>query len=390
MGFFLFLFMVKAGGLLVQRERARLRTDLTAYSAGVAYARALNVLADIQQISGYVKIGQLIPYVGYFFKPAASALENARKLVTQSGPYIVESAAAYIGQRNGLAAVPLWNVKELVPGARAQSFAPSFNLQDQTASGSFNESVNKNQGTGYSKKETDGLFREQETRVKDQVEGWGQGSIESMLKKYAPGMDLSSVLETTGYSYQPESGGKRVRLPTDDVKTGPERKRGGGTAVRHHQKGTGKYVAEDKGLKLSTILGTDDGEHYITLIAPMLPSWTAHPQPGQPWIWSLSQVQVSGGNQNYFGTDGAEYGAYFVPVRIELGLDVEMPGAQSLQRSTWDEQNTISWTKANTGPAEKGRLMAKDFKPLLDALPIKLDGAAGVLNTIQEILAVQH
>ncbi len=110
---FFFLFLIKAGDLLIQRERASMRTDVTAISIGVDYARSLNVLASINKLVGAGHIATLIPGLSKIGREAVKALQKAQDVILVAGPWMNEASAMHLGAQNGLVAVPLWNSADL-------------------------------------------------------------------------------------------------------------------------------------------------------------------------------------------------------------------------------------------------------------------------------------
>jgi hypothetical protein len=389
-GTLLFLFLVRAGGLLVQRERASMRTDLTAYSIGVDYARALNVLTLSEKIVSTGEVASFLPVVGGSAQVLVRFLQKVQKYFLEFGPWMNEASAAYMGLQNGLIAVPLWNTRDLIQDLGVESILPAYNVEVRGLLGLITEALNSLLKTKIQEKVVAQTIRGLEQKTKETLSTKGVQKIQSLLKKSLPGVDLSWLFKKTGYSYQPKDGKPRVFVAEEEGTTQLERKSGGGHIDRSHDDRSGKKVHIEHGFALDLPVDLEEtGKHFITLIAPTVPALEPLARPGQPWIWSVAQVQVDGGDMHTFSMHSCEYRPRFVPVRIGIKLPKsKMLNITALSYTEMHHQYSETEVPGR-GPDEAS---LTDVREALDLLPFdvsRLPGG-GLIQTAFDILDIQH
>jgi hypothetical protein len=320
-GALLFFFVVRAGGLLVQRERARMRTDVTAYSIGVDYARALNVLAATEKMVSVGHLATLIPGIGVSARATVEFLQKVQKVFVDFGPWMNEASAAYLGLQNGLVAAPLWNTRDLIRDFDAGNFLPAFNIEMRSLSALISDELSALLKTEVKPDTVRETVRGMEQKARENLPAQALGQVQSLIKKNLPGMDLGWLLKKTGYSYKPKNGAPRVYVSDEEGTTQLERRAGGGHIVRSHDEGSGKKVHVERGFDLDLPVDLkESGPHFITLIAPLVPALEPLARRDQPWIWSIAQIQVDGGNMETLALCSFCYKPRFVPVRMNLAL----------------------------------------------------------------------
>jgi hypothetical protein len=330
-GSLLFLFLVRAGGLLVQRERARMRTDVTAYSIGTDYARALNVLAMTEKMVSTGHVASFIPFVGASARAMVQFLQKVQKGFLNFGPWLGEASAAYLGAQNGLVAMPLWNTRDLIRDFDAENFLPSYNVEQRGLAALLSDELSSLLKTEVKEKAVAQGIRDLEWTAKKELPSQSLSKVQGLLKKSLPGVNLDWLMKRTGYSYQPKNGAPRVYVREDEGTTQLERKAGGGHIFRSHDDASGKKVHVEKGLDLDLPVDlAESGEHYVTLIAPLVPRLEPLARPDQPWLWSIAQVQVDGGDMDTFSLHSASYRPRLVPVRLSLGGSLQARKALGL------------------------------------------------------------
>ena len=284
---FFFLFLIKAGDLLIQRERASMRTDVTAISIGVDYARSLNVLASINKLVGAGHIATLIPGLSKIGREAVKALQKAQDVILVAGPWMNEASAMHLGAQNGLVAVPLWNSADLGQSLFKRDpdnvLKPDYLIQQQGLFDLIASGLSGWMGQDLDAKDVEKAVRKGEKDLREMGNGSVLKEVEGLAKKQLPSLDLSWLLEKAGYSFQPKSGGPRVYVPKDGGRDQLERKAGGGNIVRSHENEKNRYVHVEKQLDGDVPLKLiDDDDHYITLIAPFVPQLDPQARPTQP------------------------------------------------------------------------------------------------------------
>lgn len=393
----LFFFLVKASGLLLQRERASMRTDVTALSIGVDYARALNVLSASNKIVGTGHIATFVPIIGPEARKVVEATQKAQNFMLKYGPWLNEASAMHLGAQNGLVAVPIWNTPDLLKDFNQDSFTPAYRVRVIGVFEKIAESLSSWLKLDIKQETVAKAVRKSERAAKE----WGDGAvlkkIGNLAKKQLPSLDLSWLLERAGYSFKPKNGGPRVYVPEEGGHDQVERKAGGGTIVRSHEDEKNRFVHVEQQIAGDLPFMLKDLEHHhITLIAPFVPALDPQAQPGQPWLWSVAQVQVIGGNMDYWNIESIEYRPYFEPV----GLHVHVPGTGQWNRQRWSATGKGDRKKEDV---TKGHDYAFDADAIrsevtyqLGRLPMdlsRLPGASAVrnaFNIVLDVLDIQH
>lgn len=255
------LFMLNLGRLMIQRERTRLRTDVTVMSGAVIYARCLNLYVAAKKIDTIAAVGQVIPWTAAeaaFIKAIVNAIKEG---MVEFGPYATLAATEMIAFNNGLAAVPYWNVKDLFGGAGlATGLIPSFNVS--TAE----------------KKSSD------------------------------PPADTGQENSVQRYSYRKHADGSEVEV----ADSGVGQDSAGGAQGRSREKSSGKFVKREE--------GKAEGEHSLTLLTVDLFRDSEEALPGfrkLPTFYSVARARVSGGNFDFWSLDSWKWGCFLAPVTVK-------------------------------------------------------------------------
>jgi hypothetical protein len=393
-GTLLFLFLVRAGGLLVQRERARMRTDVTAYSIGVDYARALNVLAMTEKMVSAGHVATFIPFVGASARAMVEFLQKVQRAFLDYGPWLNEASAAHLGLQNGLVAAPLWNTRDLIQDFDAENFLPDYNVRMRGLKALISEELSALLKTEVKAEKVAKTVRDLEEGAKEAIPAKNLEKVQSLLKKSLPGVDLSWLLKRTGYSYKPKSGAPRVYVRDEEGTTQLERKAGGGHIVRSHDNPSGKKVHVEKGLDLDLPVDLDDDpqSHYITLIAPLVPALEPLARKDQPWIWSIAQVQVDGGDMDTFSMHSASYRPRLVPVRMSIALSKPKVRNRILLSQAGTDGEYAESELSGPHAKDKSEAELADVREALDHLPFDLSRLPGghLLQAAFDILDIQH
>ncbi len=285
------LFSIKAGRLVLDRVRNRHRADITAFSAGVDYARAMNLLAYSEKALGVSYASTVIlPMAG---GRAVKMVRGLQDSVLKAGPWMVEASMAHLGWENGLMVVPVWNGSGLKPGFNVVTKGPVEYIAE---------------GIETLKEAAAKLGLEFATAKAAEI-------ADEAITQAARSGRGREVLEELGYvrpeySRQPRGGGPRVEVPEDQIEVEVHVGKDGRREVRYKDKKTHKYMKRTDKADSSLPLDVDDlGGHSILILAASLKQ-----EPGKR-MWSASKIQVAGGNLDIFGSDSAEYGPFFVPVR---------------------------------------------------------------------------
>lgn len=325
----LMAFCFRAGERLIQRERVRARADVTAFSGGISYARALNVLALTQHAA---LAGWVIAIASYGSQTEwLRRVQKLQQYLLDYGPWLSEIILVGLGAENGILALPAWNRPVLFADSEGGSFSlqslgyqalkPSFNVEPEglvsAVAGAVDHGL-KRTGMGTQKEGVqkalhgalDHVDSEEGRELKERLAG--------MVKKALPNWNLDFLLKTDHYEYRRRSDGVVVKVDPKDVRQNPESDGRGGSTLRNKAtaKFGNKYVKAVETLNREFQLTLKDrGDHVLTLLALQAPSPRREEQrPG--WVCALSQVQVAGGNMDMWDFDNAGYMPTQTPVRL--------------------------------------------------------------------------
>lgn len=317
-GALLLALLLRAGSLLIVRERARARTDIVAFSGGIGYARALNVLASSDQaLAGAA--GLALVTLGTQSQPFFY-IQRAQRAGIQVLPWMTEASVLHLGARNGMAALPLWNTRS--PWPDPEALRPDIHVHQAgvvekllSLLGPVGKALPEQAVKEELSKAQDWARDKLPASAKDRAQDW--------IKRQLPDLDLDRLLKTA-YSYKKKGSGQRVEVDVKDVYHRQERQKNGRVKRRAHERGSDKYLREDKKFNLDLPLDLeDDGEHYLLVL-----SWTPTAPnligpfglPGPPGFANLSCVRIAGGSMNALSVDAAEYGAFFVAPDATLDM----------------------------------------------------------------------
>ncbi len=383
----LFGFMLRSGQRLIERERLRARTDVTAFSAGISYARGLNLLAASQKT---VAFGWAISV--FDGAKTKKFVQDLQAKFLKAGPWLSAGMTLNVGLENGLAALPVWNQDVLFDGLSKDALYPSYNVEPYTVSNAFNDTVMKAMDLllpGRSKAPE--LRAALDKSYRDLKKEHGDEAAEdaaAMIKEHLPGWEPEGLFKTGHYEYERKDGTK-VRVEADEAgevwENGP-----GGKKVRRHKaskKHKYRYVkavpAVDEGFQLSL---HDGHPHMVTLVT--LPLQARHGK-----VLSISQVQVAGGSQSLMDPEGSSYNATLVPVQLfpEDGWKLEglaaLMGAGAMGRDLDMDAELKLHARFDLSHALSAAQGLREALPLSEGLGRRADF---VLGLARELDRVQH
>ncbi len=313
----LFGFMLRSGQLLVAHARAQARTDVVAFSGGVNYARALNVLAASDQaLAGAA--GLALVTLGTQSQPFFY-IQKAQRAGIQVLPWVTAASVPQLGARNGMAALALWNTQSPLPDPRA--LKPDIHVHQAGV-------VEKLLGLlgPLGKALPEQAAKDQLNKVQGQLKEKVPQAARAWVAKQLPDVDLDRLVKIS-YSYKKKGTNQKIDVDPKNVYHRNERQPNGRIKRRAHQRGTDKYLHQEKSFDLDLPLDLeDDGDHAL-----LVASWTPAPKGlGGPWgllgppgFANLACVRVAGGSMDALDENATEYGAYFVPLDAELTLEAQ-------------------------------------------------------------------
>jgi hypothetical protein len=274
-------FMLGVGRLVIQKEEARMRTDLVAYSVGVDYSRVLNLCSISNKVlaaSAAAKLaGALFPALAGWslLAPSPAEIQKAQDLVVQVGPCMVLAEAEWLGHENGLDAVLRWNQED----GQEPSFKPDFNLRRRY--------------------------------LGEVIAGLGSASRET-------------------YTYVDEDTGEVIEIEKSRVHTEYYRRKSGRRQRVYRAvdaKGRSIFVKRTPASQDLPWDLAETGPHnvLVTAACPLLsdPSGLFHSSLSNlPLMMSKSKVEVGGGNMEISQPDAASYGAYLIPVSRDKSAEI--------------------------------------------------------------------
>jgi hypothetical protein len=360
--------MFRLGQRGLQQERVRMRTDVTTYAGGIQLARCLNILTLSENM-------RIVARDAVYTEELAEAIGKFQKFFIQAAPWVVEADTIFIGYRNGILAVPIWNQADMADGDSAAGIVPSLKISENGSSNMDKafKATNRilNVGTvglaNYlGEKATDRALKSFGT----QGDGGNQNapansfaSMGSMLGKMTDGkVGGASDGQDGAYHYQ-DKDGQYHDLDQSQASAVQEHGAKGGTITRYKDNQSHKYVSKNKGGGGGL---SDEGGHYLG-------TWAIQ-SPGDQklgWVLACSQIRVAGGDVDFSDHDhGADYCPFFVPVR----------GGQDHQ-SNGDE--------GGNSPAEG----SDDFSALFgvaSGLGVNLEPVKAALTAGSDFLEIQH
>lgn len=277
--------MINVGRLVLQKEDTRVRTDAVAYSAGVDYARALNLLSVSNKLlagSALLKTAAtLVPGIGGLaaVAPGPSDIQTAQDIVAgltafPGAPILVELDAIQIGRQNGLTILLSWNESE----DSKPTLLPGFNLRRRYLS-------------------------ELVTGMAD----WAKGVLEG-----APGNET--------YTYRDKATGKTVVVGGTQVNQETYgRKSGRRQKVYRAVNSSGRsvFVKRTPGSKDVPWDIAETGPHNLTVHSLSDPvegsaGFLGTSMKALPSLISVAKVEVGGGGMEMFDPGAASFGVYLV------------------------------------------------------------------------------
>lgn len=359
----LLAFTLRLSTRLIQRERSRMLTDVTAYSGGVQYARSMNLLAASEQASA-------ISWIATFLTGGSSYGATQRILAIQryflkAGPWLVEASTVGLGAANGILAVPAWNKKVLLKAPLGSMFTPSFNVKARNILGLAADTVvgiGQAVGIEADRAEVEKDLADELAATERELGPDGIAKAKGSLGKLLPGMDPDKFTRVKGYHYTRKDG-SRVDLPPEAAGPRMEKKgrdgKDGMKKVYKTYEGN-LYVAATEGFnELAQTDIEESGPHYLTLLSAQAP--------GAGWDFNVTQVQVDGGSLDMGDLHGGGvcWRPRLVPVRLLPAMDP-------------------AWGQA----ADIGLLVAQRLG--VKAEDLWMRRAQRALNFGREVLAVQH
>jgi hypothetical protein len=259
------LLMINVGRLLIERERTRMRTDVSVMSGATIYARCLNIYALLKKIDKTAKetsdtLGK-VPYIGPVVTAAYEAIHAAKITFQESSPYLALGGIELMAEKNGLIAVPYWNVKDFFDmGSNLQGMIPSLNFD-------VDEKNSKN-------------------------------------------AQINSGSDTDAYSYRQRSNNQKIGVETDRVRQDSF----GGASGNYRDKKTGRFVHRDQDQSAES-----EGEHSLTLL-----TYSATKTPGfksLPGLISLARARIAGGDFDTDSSNSLKWGCFLAPVTVKNQKD---------------------------------------------------------------------
>jgi hypothetical protein len=335
--------MFRLGQRALQQERVRMRADVTAYSGGIELARCLNVLALSEKM-------RVAFQDAVYTVEIAELISKFQKLFILAAPWLVEADTVFVGYRNEVMAIPVWNQSDMAGFSAVQGIVPRLRISSGGSGSSSNGSASssgqgKDSGSGQ---EPDGF-----------------GSLSGLLGGLTSGK-LGATTDEGGdagsgaYHYQ-DGGGTIHDLDQGQAGAVQEHGAGGGTVTRYKDNSTHKYVSKSKTGSSNGL--SDQGQHFLGVWVVQSPGAT---NPG--WVLACSQVRIAGGDVNSDDSEhGADYRPFFVPVR----------GGQDDQ----DGDSGKGGTQSGGNPALLG---------LAGALGMDLGPVRALFSSASQAMEIQH
>ena len=280
----------RLGQRSLQQERVRMRADVTAYSGGIMLSRCLNILALSERL-------RVTCQDAVYTEEIAELISKFQKLFIPAAPWLVEADTVFVGYRNEVMAVPIWNQPDMADISGIQGIVPALRISNGGGSGGSDTNSSAGQG------QNSGSDREPQ----------GFGSLSGLLGgltngKLGSASDDDPGASNSAYHY---TSGNGILHDLDQDQAGAVQEHGakGGTVTRYKDKSTHKYVSQSKSGSSNGL--HDEGRHFLGV-------WVVQSagarNPG--WVLACSQVRVAGGDVNADDSGhGADYRPYFVPVR---------------------------------------------------------------------------
>jgi hypothetical protein len=349
----------------LQQERVRMRADVTAYSGGVQLARCLNLISYSEKLRTILQ--DAVVTEGF-----AAALGEFQNAFIYAAPWVVEADTIFIGYRNEILTIPIWNQQDMAGSSALSGLFPKLKVSKGGTEGSGRgsnqaSSQDSRQGTGQNSGESgqsrtgSGIgtysFSSLGTILGD-LNGSGPGSTDSSNANSAGGGTGSG----SAYHYE-SNDGELHELDQNQASEVDERGAHGTTVTRYKDNKTHKYVSKSS-LPQSGMGLTDQGGHYLGIWAIQSPKAQS---PG--WVLTCSQVRVAGGDVDAMDfSHGADYRPFFVPVRGD-------------SQDGTDDQD---------GSQSKGSADYSGFFSLARGLGMDLGPVQAFFNAGSRVLEIQH
>ena len=368
----LLAFTLRLSTRLIQRERTRMRTDVTLYSGGIQYSRGLNLLAATEQLlAGAWSFFLLSGGAGY---PVVSGIQRIQTVLLIATPWLVEASTVGLGAANGLLAVPIWNKRVLLEPPINNSLKPDLNVETRDLLGFISDgAVATGQalsGAAMDRSKVKKAIQDELSSTQSSLGPQGMASFSRGVHALLPRADPGTFTKITGYHYT-RTDGTKIELPADGAAAHQEDDGRGGVHTVYKDSLKNLYVIAQWGFNLALRIDLrETGEHYLTLVTVQRPGPDPEaPRPG--WSFNVSQLKVDGGSVQMadFHGGGICWRPRLVPVRL-------LPPLNSLDRKS----------------QELASLGAMLFDDLLKATPNEpwLRRAKQAVNLSRDILAVQH
>jgi hypothetical protein len=280
----------RLGQRSLQQERVRMRADVTAYSGGIELARCLNILSLSEKM-------RVACQDAVYTVEVAELISKFQKIFILAAPWLVEADTVFIGYRNEVMAVPVWNQSDMAGLSAVKGIVPALRISSSGGSGSSSKSGGSGQDKGA------GTDSEPE----------GFGSLGGLLGSLTDGKLGGAANEDGGgdsSAYHYQSGDGTIHdLDQNQAGAVQEHNANGGTVTRFKDDTSHKYVSKSKAGSSNGL--SDEGGHFLGI-------WVVQPPgAGNPgWVLACSQVRIAGGDVNSDDSEhGASYRPFFVPVR---------------------------------------------------------------------------
>lgn len=318
--------LVNVGRLVLERERVHHRTDVVTFSGGVDYARGLNLLSLSNKILGG---GALVAVASLGSTSSSlSAIQKGQDILAGTGnfelnisgtkinagilPVYTIVALEYLGTKNKLLALPLWNQEKL---SEYEKIIPNFNVARRMLGSSVMNIVSK-----------------------------GSESFSATIKKQAP--SIAKWLypeEDQTYSHKVGNTGTRKTYSSEETEKinyvdqrGQTQSRYRKTQTTHDKKQPFLKKDKAKGKKFKMDIPLDlkeTGPHRLTVWAF---SSSENRHTGRmirdlPSMIGVAKCEIAGGNLSMLKFEnGSTFDPYLIPVmknpNISFYPELKFPG----------------------------------------------------------------
>jgi len=149
-----------------------MRADVTVYSGGIQLARCLNLLSFSEKL-------RTILQDAVYTEGLAMALGRFQKAFIQAAPWAVEADTLFVGYRNEILALPLWNQEDLASVDGISGLMPSLKVSNGGSGGSSHGSGQDSGQGSDGGQQQDGGSEQQAcgfTSLGDMLSGFSNGN----------------------------------------------------------------------------------------------------------------------------------------------------------------------------------------------------------------------